>query len=164
MNLIETIGDEDQGLPFSMYGFGGILKGARIQYYLGVAEDRCGNEKAARRLWSKAGKSADGSHPGELAWGQLAAAKVEASDSKPRLERALEPRCSTSDGPPAERAYAGVAPGRPGAEQKEAEESLKRGDQARRVRHYSQLSLPDGTAGKVSSGQGTKTTAGHFRS
>lgn len=90
LSLIEGIGDEEGGLPFTMYSFGAILKSARIQYYLGVAEDRCGEEKAARKRWSKASKFAESSRPGELAWAQIAAAKLDSSGAQARFEKALE--------------------------------------------------------------------------
>jgi tetratricopeptide (TPR) repeat protein len=83
LNLMETIGDEDPGLPFTIYGFGATLKSPRIQYELGVAEERCGNEKAARKRWSKAAKEGGG------AWAALAAGKLDSAGSKARLEKAL---------------------------------------------------------------------------
>lgn len=106
LSLIDTIGDEDQSLPFSLYGFGGVLKSARIQYYMGVAEQRCGDEKAARKRWSKASKSSDAKRPNEFAWSQMAAVNLDTGDSRRRLEAALE-QVQRLDASPAERSYAG---------------------------------------------------------
>jgi Flp pilus assembly protein TadD len=112
LNLIETIGEEDPGLPFTIYGFGATLKSARIQYELGVAEERCGNEKAARKRWSKAAKEGAG------AWAALAAVKLDPADSKSRLQRAL-------DALPEKDAYARGVLLQSLGRQKEAKESLQ---------------------------------------
>ena len=103
---IDAIGDEDQNLPFSMYGFGAILKTARIQYQLAVAEDACGQEKAARKRWSKAAKAAEHGPAAEVAWGTLAAGRIEGGDAKSRLEQALEEIQGAPEAAPGWQGYA----------------------------------------------------------
>ena len=53
----EGIGDESEGVPFSMYGFAGIVKSARPQYLLGLAQSLCGDAKAARKSFGRAAKN-----------------------------------------------------------------------------------------------------------
>jgi hypothetical protein len=99
---IETIGDEDQNLPFTMYGFGGILKSVRIEYELGSAEAACDDEKAARKRWSRIAKHAERAPSIETTYALLAARKLgEADDAE--LRAALE-RARKASG--AEMAYA----------------------------------------------------------
>jgi tetratricopeptide (TPR) repeat protein len=70
---LEALGDEDPKVPFSMYGFNAILKNARIQYLIGTVEDECGEQKAARKSWSRAAKA------GDAAYSQLASIKLNES-------------------------------------------------------------------------------------
>ena len=97
---VETIGDEAPGVPFSMYSFTNLLKGARIQYTLGNIESTCGETKAAKKRWAKAAKSADPSTPVEYAYSQLAAAAL---DGNQKLAAALAAVTDTPAGTAAER-------------------------------------------------------------
>jgi hypothetical protein len=95
MSAIETLGDEDQSLPFTIYGFGPFTKAVHFQYYLGVIENICGDEKAARKRWARLTKtsgtfeSADDVFPflalqslGESGWQQKLAAAAQAVHAK----------------------------------------------------------------------------------
>ena len=72
MAAIETIGDEDQALPFTLYGFGQFIKANHFQYYLGVIENMCGDEKAARKRWSRLTKASGTFESPEDAFAYLA--------------------------------------------------------------------------------------------
>jgi hypothetical protein len=53
---IESLGAEDTGLAFTMYGFTQWQKAPHIQYYLGVIEANCGHSKQAQKFWAKTAK------------------------------------------------------------------------------------------------------------
>lgn len=69
---IETLGDEDPGVPFTLYGFGAFMRPAHFQYYLGLAENACGDDKAAKRRWGRIGKPSAGLDSVEDAFSLLA--------------------------------------------------------------------------------------------
>jgi hypothetical protein len=54
---IETLGDEDKNVPFTIGGFGAFMKPAHFQYYLGIVENACGGDKAAKKRWARLSKS-----------------------------------------------------------------------------------------------------------
>ena len=88
----DRLGDENPQLPFTFHGFGGILKGLRMQYNLAALEVLCGNEKGARKIWSKLAKTQikDVANP-EFAVPFVAAAALgQDAETKPRIEAALE--------------------------------------------------------------------------
>jgi tetratricopeptide (TPR) repeat protein len=88
---VDTIGSENKSLPFTLYGFDEWIKGARFQYYLGAVEAGCGDEKSARRRWSKVAKmtpaltSADAVFP--LVAAQNLASKGKVAGLQPLLEK-----------------------------------------------------------------------------
>jgi tetratricopeptide (TPR) repeat protein len=88
----ERLGDENPQLPFTFHGFGGILKGLRMQYNLGILEVLCGNEKGAKKIWSKVAKAQvkDISDPEFSVPFVAAAALGQQAEAKPRIEAALE--------------------------------------------------------------------------
>jgi tetratricopeptide (TPR) repeat protein len=53
----DRLGDENPALPFTFHSFGAILRGLRMQYNLATLEVLCGNEKGARKIWSKLAKA-----------------------------------------------------------------------------------------------------------
>jgi tetratricopeptide (TPR) repeat protein len=89
---VETIGNEDQSLPFTLYGFDEWMKGARFQYYLGAIEAGCGDQRAARRRWAKVAKmnapvsSPDFAFP--LVAAQNLASKGRGPDAQPLIDKA----------------------------------------------------------------------------
>ncbi|MGI8743877.1 MAG: DUF5107 domain-containing protein [Bryobacteraceae bacterium] len=85
---IEAIGDEDKAVPFTMYGFGAILKTARLQYAFAQLESLCGEAKAARKRWSKLAKLAGREPSLDFVYGHLAAAKL--GEDKQNLEKTLQ--------------------------------------------------------------------------
>jgi tetratricopeptide (TPR) repeat protein len=74
--IVEGIGDESKDVPFSLYGFGPIVKTARVQYGLASAEQMCGDDKAAKKRFARIAKSAERAAGIEYAYGQLAAIKL----------------------------------------------------------------------------------------
>jgi tetratricopeptide (TPR) repeat protein len=85
----QQIGDLHDELPFTFHGFASILKGPRMQYYLGEVAYICGNEKEARKLWGKAAKSSRPASDIDFVFPYLAASRIE-PDGKSQLKTALE--------------------------------------------------------------------------
>ena len=56
LDAIDTLGDEDKGLPFTFHGFGSFMKAAHFQYYLGIVEANCQAQKSARKRFEKVSK------------------------------------------------------------------------------------------------------------
>ena len=86
----DGLGNEDPALPFTFHGFGAILKGPRIQYTLAAVDAICGNEKGARKTWSRLAKSSvkDVADP-DFVVPLMAAAAAGMEDAKSRVEAAL---------------------------------------------------------------------------
>jgi hypothetical protein len=95
MTGIETLGDEIEALPFTLYGFGAFTKAIHFQYYLGVAENLCGDEKAAKKRWGRLTKTSESFESvddafawlalramGENGWQQKLAAATQAAHTK----------------------------------------------------------------------------------
>jgi hypothetical protein len=102
---IGTLGDEDPAVPFTLYGFGAFMRAPHFEYYLGVIENACGDDKAAKKRWARLGKpgeafaSVEDVYPylalrdmNESGWQQKIAAAIkvvqakESTGPKPELE------------------------------------------------------------------------------
>jgi tetratricopeptide (TPR) repeat protein len=86
---LETLGDEDENLRFTVYGFGGFMKAPHFQYYRGVIESICGDEKAAKKTWSKLSKPTDSIMSVEDVFPYLALLNSGASEAKQKIAAAL---------------------------------------------------------------------------
>ena len=88
----DGLGNEIPALPFTFRSFGAILKGLRTQYNLATLEALCGNEKGARKIWSKLSKTQvkDVSDPDFSVPFAAAAALGQEAEAKARMEAALE--------------------------------------------------------------------------
>jgi tetratricopeptide (TPR) repeat protein len=100
----ETIGAEDRGLTFTMYGFEAFMKEARFQYYLADLEAACGERKTARKRWTKLAKDnpeeAGASPTEDFPFPALAAARLDPAEAKARLqaaESAVEKRLAAAE-------------------------------------------------------------------
>lgn len=87
---LETLGDEDTGLPFTLYGFGSFMKSAHFQYYMGVVEGACGDEKAAKKRWSKISKTSEPADSVDYIFPYLAAGNLGENDARARIDAALK--------------------------------------------------------------------------
>jgi predicted Zn-dependent protease len=89
---VDSIGGKDDDIPFTAEGFEDLLKGARVQYFLGAVESLCGQGKSAQSRWTKVARlkppvgSADFAFPALAA--QSLAQKGRAFDLAPWLEKA----------------------------------------------------------------------------
>jgi hypothetical protein len=83
---VDTIGDEDKRLPFTLYGFEEYIKSARFQYFLGAVESMCGDPKAARRRWSKVAKLDPDALSADFAFPALALESINEAEGKARAE------------------------------------------------------------------------------
>lgn len=90
MAAVEKLGDEDQNLSFTLYGFGAFMKAPHFQYYRGVIEASCGDEKAARKTWSKLPKPADSITSAEDAFPYLAMLRSGNAEAKQKIVATLE--------------------------------------------------------------------------
>jgi tetratricopeptide (TPR) repeat protein len=88
----DGLGNENPALPFTFRSFGSILKGPRTQYNLATLEMLCGNEKGARKIWSKLAKAQvkDVSDPDFSVPFVAAAALGQEAEAKTKIEAALE--------------------------------------------------------------------------
>jgi predicted Zn-dependent protease len=86
---LDTIGDEDKALTFTMYGFEGFMKSARFQYYLAGVESACGDQKAARKRLTKVARMTAGPATSDFAFPALSAAILNEAEGKPKLQAAL---------------------------------------------------------------------------
>src|SRR5260370_27012228 len=88
----ERLGNENPALPFRFRSFGAILKGLRTQYKLATLEVLCGNEKGARKIWTKLAKTQvkDLSDPDFFIPFVAAVTAGQEAEAKPRIEAALE--------------------------------------------------------------------------
>jgi tetratricopeptide (TPR) repeat protein len=73
MTSLETLGEEDKNLPFTLQGFDTFMKGARFQYFLGAVESLCGNVKSAKSRWGKVAKIAPDIESADFAFPAVAA-------------------------------------------------------------------------------------------
>jgi hypothetical protein len=91
LHRVETIGGEDHGLPFTLFGgFDAFMKGARFQYYLGAAEALCGDVGAARRRWSKVAKMTPAISSPDFAFPIVAAQNLAAKGKGPDIQPWLD--------------------------------------------------------------------------
>jgi tetratricopeptide (TPR) repeat protein len=87
---LETLGDEDTNVPFTLYGFGAFMKPAHFQYYIGVIENACGEEKSAKKRWSKLARSNEPIDSVDYVYPYLAAKSLGESDAPIRIDAALQ--------------------------------------------------------------------------
>jgi len=87
---LETLGDEDTNVPFTLYGFGGLMKAAHFQYYVAVVESVCGDEKAAKKRWTKVSRSNEPIDSLDYVFPFLAAGRLAEGEVRPKLDAALE--------------------------------------------------------------------------
>jgi len=86
-------------VPFTLYGFGSFMKSAHFQYYMGVVENACGDEKAAKKRWSKLSRSSERIDSVDYIYPYLAAKSLGDSDARPKIDAALQALIKTaSDG------------------------------------------------------------------
>jgi hypothetical protein len=100
---LETLGEEDTNVPFTLYGFGSFMKSAHFQYYLAVVENACGDEKGAKKRWSKLSRSSEPIESTEYVYPYLAAKSLGESDARVRIDAALQAleKTASNDSPPA---------------------------------------------------------------
>ncbi len=87
---VGTLGDEDKNLPFTFHGFGGYMKAAHFQYYLGIAEANCQDQKSARRRWARVSKMKETLPSVEFVFPLLASARIDPGEVSTRAEASLQ--------------------------------------------------------------------------
>jgi hypothetical protein len=88
LSALSRLGDEDTSLPFTLYGFGAFMKTPHFQYYAGVVEANCGDERNARKRWAKIAKQNEALPSPDYVFPLLAKSKA-GSNSKAGLNPAL---------------------------------------------------------------------------
>jgi tetratricopeptide (TPR) repeat protein len=87
---IEDFAPEDKALPFTFHGFGDLAKQLRFQFYFGLAESLCGDQKAAAKRWSRIAKASPPLSSPDHAFPLLAASLTNPAGSSRAIETALE--------------------------------------------------------------------------
>ncbi|MDP9169127.1 MAG: DUF5107 domain-containing protein, partial [Acidobacteriota bacterium] len=87
---LDTLGDENKELTFTMYGFAAPMRAAHFQYYLGLVENACGADKAAKKRWAKLSKTNEPAASLEFVFPLLAARSLGGSDWQRRVAAALQ--------------------------------------------------------------------------
>jgi hypothetical protein len=86
---VERLGDEDKALPFTFNGFGGFLKGARVQYLLGLVEFTCIDEGTGRKRWESVAKATAGMSSPDYAYAVLAMNRLSEDDGRGRARTSI---------------------------------------------------------------------------
>jgi len=84
-----TLDAEDKSLPFTSGGFGNFIKGVRFQYWVGVAEFACVDEKSARKRWEILAKASPEIASTDYAYSYMALARLDPADGKIKARTAL---------------------------------------------------------------------------
>jgi tetratricopeptide (TPR) repeat protein len=87
---IEDFAPDNPGLPFTFHGVGDLTKQLRIQFYFGLAESLCGDQKAATRRWTRIAKAKAPPSSADFAFPALAASLIDPAGSQRTVETALE--------------------------------------------------------------------------
>jgi len=82
LDQLFKLGDEDSSLAFTLYGFDGYMKAAHFQYYAGVLEAACHDEKNARKRWTRLAKRSETMSSPEYVFPILAAARLDANPAR----------------------------------------------------------------------------------
>jgi hypothetical protein len=90
LNGIDLLGEEDKSLPFTFHGFGGYMKAAHFQYYLGFVEANCAEQKAARKRWTRVSKMKEALPSVEFVFPVLAEAHLDPENVQGKAAAALE--------------------------------------------------------------------------
>ena len=87
---IDELGEMRESLPFTYSKFAGFMKESHFQYWVGVLENMCGSEKAAKKRWSKVSKSAVPPDSPDFVFAYLAAKRLGDPDATQRISAALD--------------------------------------------------------------------------
>jgi tetratricopeptide (TPR) repeat protein len=87
---LDTLGEEDENLPFTLYGFGAFMKAPHFEYYRGVIEAACGDEKAAKKTWGKLPKPSEAIASAEDVFPYLALLRTGNPEAKQKVAAAIE--------------------------------------------------------------------------
>jgi len=87
---IDELGEMRESLHFTYSKFAGFMKESHFQYWVGVLENMCGSEKAAKKRWSKVSKSAVPPDSPDFVFAYLAAKRLGDPDATQRISAALD--------------------------------------------------------------------------
>ena len=90
LDRLDRLGEEDQSLGFTLYGFGSFMRTPHFQFYLALIEAACNKEKDARKRWTKVSKLPESLPSREFPFPLLAASKLDSEGAKPRIAAALQ--------------------------------------------------------------------------
>ena len=88
-DAITNLDQEDKALPFTFTGLGGFMKGTRFQFWLGMLEFQCLDERVAKKRWAKLAKANEPVASVEYAYPYLALARVDEAGAKAKAKTAL---------------------------------------------------------------------------
>lgn len=95
---LETLGDEDQTLGFTLYGFGSFMKAPHFEYYRGAIAAACGDEREAKKAWGRLPKPADSIKSAEDAFAYLALLNLGNAEARQHTASAIESLKKRIDG------------------------------------------------------------------
>ena len=98
---LANLGQANDRVPFTFSKFNGFLKEGHFQYYMGEVESLCGDEKAARKRWTKLSHSVESADSFDSAFPYLAAKRLTESDAGQRIQAALDQIQKTQPNPAA---------------------------------------------------------------
>jgi len=87
---LERVGDEDKRVPFTIYGFGSLMKAPHFQFYMGVVESICQDEKAAQKRWARISKANEAADSPEYVFPFLAGLKLRDKDGQQKPSAAVQ--------------------------------------------------------------------------
>jgi len=90
LDQLFLLGNEDPSLPFTLYGFEPFMRADHFQYYAGVLEAACHDEKNARKRWSKLIKHSELFSSIDYVFPILASVKVNPGDGAAKITAGLE--------------------------------------------------------------------------
>lgn len=87
---LETLGDEDKNLPFTLYGFGSFMKAPHFIYYKGAVQAGCGEEREARKTWNKLPKPEEAIRSADDVFPWIALLDTATADAKQKIAAEAE--------------------------------------------------------------------------
>jgi tetratricopeptide (TPR) repeat protein len=87
---VASIGGKDESVPFTLGGFGDLMKSARFQYYLGAVESLCRKSRAAHQRWSEVARMTPEIFSPDFSFPAVAAQSLAAKGKGPKIQPWLD--------------------------------------------------------------------------
>jgi tetratricopeptide (TPR) repeat protein len=87
---LDKLGAEDTNLAFTFNGFNSFMSAPHFEYFSGLVEAACHDEKSARKRWARVAKMNAPLGSPEYVFPLLALARIGPAESKPKIAAALQ--------------------------------------------------------------------------